>query len=269
MLEDTYSMFEEIASAEIPNWRQINRNDLFVECVNNENNSKLYSAYLAALICTYRSKLDTLYYQSQPVFSAEDCYDWIVTSLMYTIKHRKWLDPKSSLYNDPKGPDKAFNICLKSERLTAYQASNRYKRKINALTYSIDQQIEDLGDSVTPAESYDSHADDFDYLVIRAFIVKDYFKAFTLDLILHENVFYSVLQNDEVLTEFSMKRLLHMLRQLKEPYFQMFSDKYKFSIEKVRKAYTYCEKLQTDVYLEKVNRVLQELKRELKGVIKK
>lgn len=268
MLDDTYSMYEEIATSKIPNWREINRNDLFIQCVEKENDPSLYSAYIAALICTYWTKLDTLYYQSQPVFSAEDCYDWMVTSLMYTLKHRKWLDPKSSLYQDPKGPDKAFNICLKSERLTAYQASNRYKRKSNALTYSIEKQIEDMGDSFTPTEEYDVSHDDFDYLIIQAFIVKDYFKAFTLDLILHENVFYTTLQKEGLFTEFSVKRLLHILRQLNDSYFNMFSRRYNFDVEKVRKAYTYCEKLPTEVYLDKVTRVLQELKRELKGELK-
>ena len=61
-------------------------------------------------ICRYWHKIGALYFNSQPVFKEEDCYDWLMNAVIYTLKNRKWLDPACSLYKDKNGPDKALNI---------------------------------------------------------------------------------------------------------------------------------------------------------------
>lgn len=268
MLADNYRIFESIANSYIPDWEQISKNDLFNKYVENENiNPEVAEAYFSAIVCRYWGRIKSLYFNSQPVFKEEDCYDWLINAIIYTLKNRKWLDPACSLHKDKNGPDKALNICIKSERLTAYQASNRYKRKGNALTVSLERQLEEYGDYYTPSNLTCSLEDNFsyDYIVTDAFSVKDYFKAFMVDIILYDNVFQRTLDGtNNVMVEFSRKKLIHYLRTLDLKYFKYFEEKYHIPLEKILKAYSYISNLSTDSYITKIKRVKRDLRKYLK-----
>lgn len=271
MLTDNYKTFESVANLYISDWKHIPKNDLFHKYIENElTNPKVSDGYFCAIVCRYWDRISSLYYNSQPVFTEEDCYDWFMNSIIYTLKNRKWLDPKCSLYQDKNGPDKALNICIKSERLTAYQVSNRYKRKGNALTVSLEKQLEDYGDYYTP-DNLTCSADDclsYDYIVKDAFKVKDYFKSFMVDIILYDDCFLQTInESNEVITAFSRKKLIHHIRTLDHNYFQYFAEKYSIPIEKVLKAYSYISNLSTDSYITKVERVKRELRKSLKELL--
>ena len=75
---------------------------------------------------------------SSNIASTEDVYNWLIDSITYALHHKAWRNPKSSIYNDPNGPDKVINRQIRCRRYTAYQSFNRYKRKPQYTDMSLD-----------------------------------------------------------------------------------------------------------------------------------
>ena len=152
---DVYKKLHEDSASIVDGWKTMNKNDLINAYIDVENDKKLADAYMSAIILRYWSniyKYSALSYKS--VNDPTIYYDWLVSSIMKAIKNRKWKDPSNKLYNDPNGPDKVVNRCLKSARLGWYQVNNKNNRKINFGLCSVDHLTEELGEAA-PFPTYE------------------------------------------------------------------------------------------------------------------
>ena len=233
---DEYKTGYQSAAQCIPNWEHIDKNELCRECLKNENNSTLYNAYISALICIYWGLISKFYKISDNLATPLDCYNWLLDSIFYALKHRQWENPDSPIYNDPAGPDKVINRCMKSSRLIHYQYFNRKKRRKDYQHLSIEDFKEKFnGDSLDLED--ETAAPDFEEMDTKQFILdafnrKEYFLAFILDCICFEDVYES--EDDHI--KFNIKRLCKAFKNIDTRYLQIFSMRYDLPYDDVYQA---------------------------------
>lgn len=260
MLEDYKESFRQQAGL-VKGWENLSKNDLCYGYIEHENDLELQNAYFSALVYKYWPLIPKYYYMCSNVATMEDCYDWLIDSITYALKHRRWEDPDSSIYNDPNGPDKVINRYMKCARLTFYQFINRKKRKDNFGMLSLDELIniadnnDDLED--TSFASEEARLDLNNYIKELFTNKKDYFLGFMLDLIISGDVF----DYEESKPVFNIKKLAKQLRYINEDYCNMFASQYNLLPEDVIKAYnTYCKKLSSHLIYSKIEYNLLKLK---------
>ena len=190
-----------MANTYLPDWQEWDKNDLIREAAYCENKLKK-EGLIAAIVVKYWNKIESMYYKTKLVTTPEECHSWLIKGIMYALDKKPWEREDASIYNDPKGPDKVVNRHVESCRLTFYQQLNRYNRKINAAILSLDSLQDDYKDIFIPKIHIDGFIE-FKDIILKYFNQKDYFTAFMLDIIIHENVFTPKL---------NIKRLSHYLR---------------------------------------------------------
>ena len=173
MRTDIKEMFASKAD-EISGWRNIDRNELCRLYVEHEH-EKIAEAYLAAIIYKYWSRVDKLYRKTSSSCNWEDCYDLLVNSILYVLKKRQWLNPKSSLYQDINAPDRAINTNLRCLRVNHIVSTNRDKKKTNINTVSIERLYEENKDYILPI-----YKDNYEETTSLYEIVKDCVKKHNL-----------------------------------------------------------------------------------------
>ena len=234
MLDEYRQLYKQCALL-IPNALTLDKNDLCRLCIQYEHTLD-YDSYVGALIYRYWGLISKFYSMSTNLAEPEDCYSWLVDSIMYALKHRQWENPGSNIYNDPKGPDKVINRCMKSSRLIFYQFQNRKKRRKDYQFISIEGLKDEMNSDSIDLEDESSRLDDIGldvhFMIQQTFNKKEYFLAFILDCILIEDVFDTVDNH----TLFNLKRLSKYFRQLDADYVKYFSDKYEIEYEKVYQA---------------------------------
>ena len=169
MLDEYKNSYKETAN-QIPNWLNIDKNDLCNLYLDNEG-TDIQQAYLSAIIYKYWSLIPKYHSLSYNVASPEDVYEWLVDAIMYALEHKSWKNPKSSIYNDPCGPDKVINRCMKCRRLTYYQAINRKKRQGGAIQLSLDEISEETTDCNTYLEDLMTDCE-IDNMILNQYILK-------------------------------------------------------------------------------------------------
>ena len=259
---DEYKQIYATAADRIPNWKKLNKNELCFKYIENENNAALAESYLGAIVCRYWGLIGKYHSMSYNVADVEDVYEWLIDSIIYTLKHRRWQDPDSKIYNDPTGPDKMINRCIKSRRLTYYQKINRQKRKDSFNEISLDKITEDLEDNTYILQD-DNNLDialeldsDLDLFIKQLFLKKDYFTCYLLYFIAYENIF--VLSKDSY--DMNACRVGKCLRALNEDFADTFSKRYKLNKDKVLKSYKYIHNLSYGKIHDKVLDILDRLK---------
>ena len=153
----------------------------------------LRSAYYAALMLRYWHKIYEWSFNSASLhLEITDFVDWLSDSLYVAFYYRTWryqhqaivqhgkfidwsrdengelIENKYWYMIDPNAPDKIINRCCGSMRGRVYQYHNKEKRKVGVLSESLDQLIEDIGDSaITDNGCYDEGPtlDSIGYLV--------------------------------------------------------------------------------------------------------
>lgn len=259
MLEEYRENFRKGAEL-INGWEQLSKNDLCYGYIEHEDNPELRNAYYCALMYRYWPLIPKYHYMCSNVATIEDCYDWLVDSINYTLKHRRWEDPDSSIYGDPNGPDKMINRYMKCARLTFYQFINRKKRRDNFGMLSLDElvNISDSPDYIQDT-SFSSECSKMDLhsYIKHLFVKKEYFLAFMMDFIMYEDLFDYI---DGVPT-FNVKRLAKKLRHITPEYCASFASKYELEAENVLSAYTkYCRNLSSNLIYNKIEYNLSKLK---------
>lgn len=263
MLRDVLLSYEAVADATIPNWRNANKNDLIRECVANKNNKDTYNNYVSAIIARYWSLATKFYYKNSSSVTPDECYGWLLDSILYALDKEQWNDPTKAVYNDPNGPDKVINRCMVSARLMFYQASNCENRKINYNVYSSDKLQEELGDSAFPAVDDDDLSlvsDVIEGLVKKAFNKGDYFSCAVIDTIAYKETYDTVKESGSIFTQFNPKKLAKNLRKCDDAYCDKFFKRYHVTSEEAREQITSIKRFSTDKMYRWIDRTLRKLR---------
>ena len=263
MLDEYKELCRESASF-AKGWEKLSKNDLCRAYVLNKNNPELQNAYLSAILYRYWNLISKYYYQSSNCATPEECYTWLVDSVCCCVNLAAWENPQSSIYNDPNGPDKVINRCMKCARLTYYQFINRKKRKDDFGLLSVDE-LKELYGNGAPEPSDPKQEYDVSHLLIKEFIIdefkrKNYFISFLIYLIICENVFDIVLDSSEAVYELNLRKICRALNNFDEARVNAFSIEYNIPIEDVRRAHEYLKLIPAANMRKKVLQALDNLK---------
>lgn len=257
MLEELKKTYVDAAQG-VP-WESMNKNDLFNLYIKNEDDEVLANKYFAAIVCRYWYLIFTNYEKSKNSVDIYTCYEWVTHAVLSVLRRRAWLNPESTVYNDPNGPDKCLNQSVCSHRLGFYQSSNTDKKRTNYNTVSCEELYETFGESSKALReeepSYTEDVDDIESLVtnlvshnrlLEALIIDNIvygecFKSKTTKAIGHMSVNKTIVNEDgdeeevsdveeykydKVNHKFSQKMLNSSLRDLDDSYSEYFSEKY-------------------------------------------
>lgn len=261
MIEDCRENFRKTAS-QIPDWENLSKNELCFKYLENENNKVIQNACFAALVYKYWPLINKYHFMCSNVATEDEVYDWLVDSIQYALKHHRWLDPDSNIYNDPTGPDKVINRRMKCARLTFYQYINRKKRKDNFGVLSLDELLNIPETNISKEHTVTLDSDPIVSIglknyVKQLFLKKDYFLAFMVDIIMTDDVF------DELngTHQFNSKKLAKRLRHITPEYCELFKERYDLMSEDVYSYYTkYCRNLSSTLIYNKIEYNLQKLR---------
>lgn len=221
-LEDVYKSYREIADT--INWKQYDINELFRCCVANEEDPALKEKFYSGIMCRVWGYIGRLYIQCNKHVPIDQCYDILINAINYILKNHVWDNPNSSLYNDPKGPEKTFKVVLKRERGIRLANLNAGKRRSNFNTLSIDEARDDYNDStdgllldINELTSEEDKSREIILLVKEYFDKGQYLEGFFIDAIsfgAYSNFSYrriiSILCNLE-LNDYSYYKLVYNL----------------------------------------------------------
>jgi hypothetical protein len=214
----------------------MSKSQLMRECIKHPPNSLEYQAYMSAILCKYWYLIKTYKEIDKQFATEEDIYEWMCDALMYTLKNHKW-DDSPEKYKE-NAPASIFSTVFKCTRITAYQSSNRHKRKINPTTSSIEKIYDDY--NVEPFYREDS--DDLINNVLSNYhiftVVKHFFNkhkflhAFVIDNIVNGDVFGKVESGIYLNTQ----KLRQSLNKMDEQYAKTFSEIYDIPLKEVTDA---------------------------------
>ena len=261
MLEE-YKQIVKSSADRINGWEKLSKTDLFRKCVEHEDNDYLYNSYFAAIQYRYWSLIGKYYQMCDGLITPETCLDWVVDAITYALKHKRWLDEDSSIFNDPNGPDKVINRWMKCNRANLYQYTNRKKRKDSFGVRSLEDIVEKVNDNTYDLEDKELSLDpanlDIQNYISTVFHKKEYFLAFMVDMIMTRNVFrYS---EEQKAFNFDKKKLARQLCKFDDKYISYFSEQYNLDLEDVQKSVEYMSILTPRRALTKVERSLLQLK---------
>lgn len=262
---DEYKELCRSAADIIPNWTSMSKNDLCRAYVANKNNETLQNAYMSAILYKYWNLIGKYYYMSANCVTPEECYEWLVDSVACCVNLASWEKPDSTIYNDPNGPDKVINRCMKCARLTYYQFINRKKRRDDFNILSIDELKELFGNSC-PEPSEPEQEFDLSNLLIREYIRdefrrKNYFVSFLLHFIISENVFDVVaVEGSHKSSQLNMRKICKMLQEITAAQLQQFSEDNHITLQDAQKAVEYIHMIPQSKMRKKIQRTLEELR---------
>ena len=247
-----------------PGWQELSKNDLCREYVKNKGNETLQNAYISAILYRYWNLISKYYYQSANCATPEECYGWLVDSVSCCVNLAAWENPDSSIYNDPNGPDKVINRCMKCARLTYYQFINRKKRRDDFGTLSVDELKELYGNGAPEPEDPEQEYD-VSLLVIKAYIIeefrkKNYFVSFLIYFILYANVFDVIKLEDSRSSEFNLRKMCRIMSTIEEDMLVSFSEDLKLPLSDVTKAAEYVRSVPSGNMKKKIQQTLENLK---------
>lgn len=264
MLDD-YKELCRCSASVVSGWEQLSKNDLCRACALNKENPQLHNAYLSAILYKYWNLIGKYYYMSANCATPEDCYEWLLDSVLCCVNLAAWEDPKSSIYRDPNGPDKVINRCMKCARLTYYQFINRKKRRDNFGLLSIDELKEMFGNGVTEPVDHEQEFDVSSIMIrehiVKAFLHKDYFVAFLLDAILTSDIFDITTDSKLGLCyQFNLRKLIRVLNKIDDDYLFVFSSNYELDLEIVTKGFQYIKSIPNHTLRKKILQTFENLK---------
>ena len=235
MMQRRYTMLEEYRdfytnwANNINGWDKLSKNELCFKYIENENDAYLRDSYLAAIVSKYWGLIKQYYDQSPGVCEPEDVYGWLIDSILYALKNRRWEDKDSSIYMDKNGPDKVINRQMKCRRATFYQSINKLKRCENFGTQSLDEWVESVGDDIPVKEQFtDEHTGHIEEFIRKKFNDKEYESAYIIDIIAFDNVYNAI---DKTTNKFSERLLVDELEHIDDDYLIRFAVRYGFPCE--------------------------------------
>lgn len=256
-------------------WRKCDRNLLFNKYVEYENVDKdVAGAYISAILIRYWYTIKHNMLRGAGKCTAEDCYNWMVDALLYTLEHKAWLDPTKTVYQDPNGPSKCFVIKLECTRKVFYLYSNSQKRKqdYSGVNTSLELLREKCGDCEMASEEhlkYDSVTSIVDTIIKEEFKSQNYMSAFIIDGVANASVLDCYEEENGIYTQFSRRRLNSYLNNLDYSYCKTFATKYRVDTKEVEDALTYCKTLSRTKIQRLIDITFDKLRSDVRLVDKK
>ena len=261
MLDEYKQIYNETASL-LPDRKKLSKSDLFNLYIKNENNESLQNACLAEIIIRFWKLIGSAYSNTKLTASPEQCYDWLIDSVLYILKNKRWLEEDSTLHGDPNWPDKAVKTRMSSLRSNFLKAVNTQKRSSNIGVLSI-EEIDDEYDKlyVEPEDKDDDiFTNDFvSTYVLRTFNKKDYFSAFILDAISDIQCYFLKDKKHKL----NRTAVANRLRSLEtDP--EVFAYKYDLDVKAVEVGASYVARMSDSELTEKIVQTLRNLKHIIK-----
>lgn len=255
MLEETRRIYEQEASF-IPDWREMNRNDLCRKYIEFENDRMLASSYFSAIVLTYWGKLNKKEIPRQET----GLYDLLIDSIMLALKHRAWEREGSSIYQDPNGPDKAINRIFKTRLINERIKARAQKYYADTSALSLNDLLEKTDGYLDMGEEDESNGmclsiDIKDFVKIN-FKYKDYFMSFLIHIVAYENC----IDDRDGVKQVSVKRICGFIHHMDDVFYERFAKEYELDVERVKKAAQYFINLNTEVLTEKVKWYFRQLR---------
>lgn len=229
-------------------------------CLNYVNYKK--ECYLAGLIAKYLKKAE-IDYNSQyyKTLSEDQYYDLIIESILYVLDKKIWKDKNSKLYNKENAPEIAINTTLKSARINLFVYMQRDKRKLNSNVLSLDELEENSSDGYfLPAKDKDISTNLYVYDIIKKYFNnKEYLNAYSLDLIMNNDVFSNKVSNGSMI---SITKVRTILTSLDYKYCKIFSDRYKVNLKETQESIKSIEKTPNSGIETSIRKLLKTLRKD-------
>ena len=107
---------------------------------NDEHRKNLYISGLMLRFWYVISKLQAR--SPIPGLEYNDFMDWLYEAIEYACKYRAWQDPTKRV-----NAQQAINQCIETIRVQKYYDLNLQKNKVNQMTFSLDAEFDDDGES--------------------------------------------------------------------------------------------------------------------------
>ena len=107
---------------------------------NDEHRKNLYISGLMLRFWYVISKLQAR--SPIPGLEYNDFMDWLYEAIEYACKYRAWQDPTKKV-----NAQQAINQCIETIRVQKYYDLNLQKNKVNQMTFSLDAEFDDDGES--------------------------------------------------------------------------------------------------------------------------
>lgn len=272
MLDEYRQLYKECADL-IPNWKELST----LELANNylevkDKNIDYANSFVSAIVCKYWYLIPYYYNRQEYKFaSAEDCYEWLIEAVYYTLINHAWTDPNSSIYKDPAGPDKSISVIFSNLCSNFYVAGKRQKRIINNKKLNFTQLLkydeeteEDCVDRLAGKKFSDQKAD----LLFRQFIKdkirtefndKQYFNAYALDAIINSNIFSEEYLPDGVTICVDKKRFRRHFKFLGDEFCSWFAQEYSLDLSLVKNSIKYVNNLTIDRFNRNLTRLVRSI----------
>lgn len=225
MLKHSYNLFLKDAQR-LPNFKQGTKEECKdIEQLANtyvkyerQGNKEMMSSCLSALMVRYWYMIPFLYEQCKSLrIDRDDVVSMIYEALVKAFKYKSWLDITKAVSSEENGAEKCINQCITSVKQGAFQNSNTATRKLNFMTFSIEESVEIFGDS---SECLYTEDED-EYAGVRELVEnklksKDVIGALVIDSICFANCWDK--------NGFNMPKLVSNIK--KPDYTSLFKDRY-------------------------------------------
>lgn len=249
MLEDILKSYKK--KAELINWKKYNQNDLVFEYIKHENDP-LAENYFAGIMCRYWGYSGRIYTKVNKHISFDECYDCVVDAIRYVLKKRVWENPTSSLYGDPKAPDKAIHIALKRQMALMLSKYNAQRRLSNFNTLSIDEIHENYNDSADGLLFGETSTID----TLRTYISEYFQNNKYLDAVFLDTICYGNMKYNE-------QAIIKHLKNFNEKDLEYFKNNYDLDETELKKTIYKAKQCSNDYLKIKLNSLLYSIKKEV------
>lgn len=107
------------------------------------NDERRKNLYISGLMLRFWYVISKLQARSPiPGLEYEDFMDWLYEAIEYACKYRAWQDPTKKV-----NAQQAINQCIETIRVQKYYDLNLQKHKVNQMTFSLDAEFNEDGES--------------------------------------------------------------------------------------------------------------------------
>ena len=258
MLSEYKTQCQINAETYLPNWHSLSTYEISNMYLETED-PRIKSSCFSALLFRYWKLITKAYSECKAIATPEDCYDWLVETIMYVLDKHVWTNPEHALYKKDNAPERAIMTCFQSYQVNYYVASTRQKRKLNTNIMSLDKIQEET--------NLDAYVDDTQYvtavvkaMIHQAFTKRKYFLAFMIDKIISADIFKSELIDKKFYSKLNKGKLVNELIDIDAEYLKDFSSKYDIDSKDVIFGYNMIKGLTKSQLNTRVNQNLMILK---------